>query len=55
MFTVLQEHLQTNPGKYLLVNGGNHIDLGQHPQSGDITLGQRLNDTYNDKFTSIQL
>ncbi|MCX6785900.1 MAG: hypothetical protein NTZ18_03570 [Candidatus Komeilibacteria bacterium] len=53
MFTVLQEYQQQNPGKYLLINGANHSALGQHPQSGDVTLGQKLHDAYDEKFTEI--
>ncbi|MBI5733323.1 MAG: hypothetical protein HY973_00030 [Candidatus Kerfeldbacteria bacterium] len=53
MFAVLQEYREKNPGKYLLINGANHSALDQHPQSGDITLGQRLHDSYGEKFTEI--
>jgi hypothetical protein len=53
MYNILQEHRKKNPGKYLLINGSNHLALGRHPRSGDITLGQRLHDTYGEKFTEI--
>ena len=55
MFTFLTEYMKQNSGNFLLIGGGNHFDLGKHPQSGDTTLGQKLQNTLDDKFKSINL
>jgi hypothetical protein len=53
MFNVVQENMEKLPGKYLLITGANHSALGNHPQSGDTTLGQKIHEVYGKRFTEI--
>lgn len=55
MFTSLSAHLSANPGKYLLIGGANHFMLGEHPQSGDTTLGQKLSDALGERFDCLTM
>lgn len=55
MFSVINEHYQKKPGKYLVIVGGAHADLGRHFKTNKDTLGTRLSNEFSNKYKSINL
>lgn len=56
MACIIQDHLQTRPGKYLMIGGAGHFETSTSvPDKSQMSLGDSLKGLYGDKFKSFEL